>query len=132
LETLDELTRFLTEKTADGFRARLQARGEARALIRQDGVLPDDAPAFGETIDTDLTEYGFSLLRASLALREAEGIEGSDIDCHRPPHRLWLPAALPHSARKFCPQALYEIGPQTNQILQRRYPEVGMRNQPRA
>jgi hypothetical protein len=73
LETLDELTRFLAETTADGFRGRLQARGEARAIIRQDGVLPDDAPAFGETIDTDLTEYGFSLLRASLALREAEG-----------------------------------------------------------
>jgi hypothetical protein len=73
LETLDELTMFLAETTADGFRGRLQARGEARAIIRQDGVLPDDAPAFGETIDTDLTEYGFSLLRASLALREAEG-----------------------------------------------------------
>jgi hypothetical protein len=73
LETLDELTGFLAETTADGFRGRLQARGEARAIIRQDGVLPDDAPAFGETIDTDLTEYGFSLLRASLALREAEG-----------------------------------------------------------
>src|SRR4030081_1979433 len=28
---------------------------------------------FGETIDTDLAEYGFSLLRASLALREIEG-----------------------------------------------------------
>lgn len=73
METLDELTGFLAETTADGFRGRLQARGEARAIIRQDGVLPDDAPAFGETIDTDLTEYGFSLLRASLALREAEG-----------------------------------------------------------
>jgi hypothetical protein len=36
-------------------------------------MLPGDAPAFGETIDTDFTEYGFSLLRASLVLREAEG-----------------------------------------------------------
>jgi hypothetical protein len=73
LETVDELTEFLTQATEDGVRGRLQARGEARAIIRQDGVLPDDAPAFGETIDTDLAEYGFSLLRASLALREIEG-----------------------------------------------------------
>ena len=28
------------------------------------------SPAFGETIDTDLADTGFSLLRASLALRE--------------------------------------------------------------
>ena len=73
METVDELTEFLTQATEDGVRGRLQARGEARAIIRQDGVLPDDAPAFGETIDTDLAEYGFSLLRASLALREIEG-----------------------------------------------------------
>jgi hypothetical protein len=73
LETVDELTAFLTAATSDGVRGRLQTRGEARATIRLDGVLPDDAPAFGETIDTDLAEYGFSLLRASLALREAEG-----------------------------------------------------------
>jgi hypothetical protein len=61
---LKELTEFLTVMTSDGARGWLQARGEARAIIRQDGVLPDDAPAFGETIDTDFTEYGFSLLRA--------------------------------------------------------------------
>jgi hypothetical protein len=36
-------------------------------------VLPGDAPAFGNTIDSDLAEYGFSLLRASLALREIGG-----------------------------------------------------------
>jgi DEAD/DEAH box helicase len=73
LETLNELTAFLTEATTDGLRGRLQARGEARAIIRREGVLPDDAPPFGDTIDTDLTEYGFSLLRASLALRESGG-----------------------------------------------------------
>jgi hypothetical protein len=41
--------------------------------MRHDGVLPPDAPTFSETIDTDLEEYGLSLLRASLALREAGG-----------------------------------------------------------
>jgi DEAD/DEAH box helicase len=73
LETINELTQFLTEATADGIRGRLLARGEARAIIRRDGVLPGDAPAFGNTIDSDLAEYGFSLLRASLALREIGG-----------------------------------------------------------
>ncbi|ERF79668.1 MAG: hypothetical protein C207_07134 [Bradyrhizobium sp. DFCI-1] len=73
METVDELAAFLTQATADGVRGRLQARGEARSIIRRDGVLPDDAPAFGETIDTDLSEYALSVLRASMALREGGG-----------------------------------------------------------
>ncbi|MBU1316275.1 MAG: DEAD/DEAH box helicase [Alphaproteobacteria bacterium] len=73
METIEELTTFLTQVAADGARGRLQARGEARSIVRQDGVLPDDAPAFGNTIDTDLAEYALSLLRASMALRELQG-----------------------------------------------------------
>ncbi|MBY5376103.1 DEAD/DEAH box helicase [Rhizobium leguminosarum bv. viciae] len=73
METIEELTTFLTQVAADGARGRLQARGEARSIVRQDGVLPDDAPAFGNTIDTDLAEYALSLLRASMALRESQG-----------------------------------------------------------
>lgn len=73
METIEELNAFLTETTADGYRGRLQARGEARALIRQVGVLPPDAPAFGEGIDEDLADYGFSMLRASMAARELGG-----------------------------------------------------------
>lgn len=73
MEAIDELTTFLTETTADGYRGRLQARGEARALVRHEGVLPADSPAFGEGIDIDLAEYGFSLLRASIAVRELGG-----------------------------------------------------------
>ena len=70
METIEELTAFLTETTADGYRGRLQARGEARALIRHLGILPPDAPPFGNEIDSELADYGFSLLRASMALRE--------------------------------------------------------------
>jgi hypothetical protein len=73
LETIEELTSLLQAASAEGARGRLQARGDARALIRQDGVLPEGAPTFAVSIDTDLAEVGFSLLRASLALREASG-----------------------------------------------------------
>lgn len=73
METSEELAAFLLNATQDGTRGRLQARGEARALIRQDGVMPEGAPPFAPTIDTDLAEYGLSLLRAALALREANG-----------------------------------------------------------
>lgn len=73
METIEELTGFLHETTQDGYRGRLQARGQARALIRHDGHLPPDAPAFSEGIDSDLADYGFSVLRASLALRELGG-----------------------------------------------------------
>ena len=73
METIEELTTFLERMTVENFRGRLQARGQARALIRRDGIFPDDTPAFSETIDIDLAEYAFSLLRASLALREAGG-----------------------------------------------------------
>jgi hypothetical protein len=73
LETIEELTSFLQRMGEVGLRRRLRSRGEARALIRQDGILPEGAPVFSETIDTDLAEVGFSLLRASLALREIGG-----------------------------------------------------------
>lgn len=45
----------------------------AWAIMRQEGQLPQDAPPLGDTIDTDLAEYGFSVLRATLALKEAAG-----------------------------------------------------------
>ncbi|WP_246688807.1 MULTISPECIES: hypothetical protein [unclassified Mesorhizobium] len=73
METIEELTVFLTQTAADGARGRLQARGEAHAIICREGTLPEDAPAFGNTIDTDLAEYALSLLRASMALRESQG-----------------------------------------------------------
>jgi hypothetical protein len=73
LETADELQAFLTATTPDGLRGRLLASGEARAIIRRAGVLPDDAPAFNPALDSDLSDYGFSLLRASLAYRELGG-----------------------------------------------------------
>jgi len=80
LETIDELEKFINAVTRSNVRRRLLAQGEARAIIRRQGQLPDGAPSFVVTLDTDLTEYGFSLLRASLAMRERQ--EG-DVDICR-------------------------------------------------
>lgn len=70
METIEELQEFIRAVAQPTIRGRLLARGEARAIIRRDGQLPEGAPAFAASLDTDLSEYGFSLLRASLALRE--------------------------------------------------------------
>ena len=41
--------------------------------MRSDGVLPENAPPLGATIDTDLADHGFALLRAAMALRAQAG-----------------------------------------------------------
>lgn len=73
METSDEIRDFLVQATAEGARGQLLARGAAWSIMRRDGVLPDDAPRFAVSLGTDLAEYGLSLLRAALKLRELEG-----------------------------------------------------------
>jgi hypothetical protein len=73
LETIDELQAFLVDATRPGVWERLLDRGTAWSIMRQEGLLPEDAPPLGSTIDTDLAEYGFSVLRAALAFREEGG-----------------------------------------------------------
>ncbi len=73
METIDELTAFLTSATVDGILGRLLYRGAAWSLMRADGVLPAGAPPLGATIETDLAEHGFALLRGALALRTQAG-----------------------------------------------------------
>ncbi len=73
METTEQLERFISLRTRKDFRGRLLDRGAAWSLMRQEGALPQDAPPFGASIDTDLADYGFSILRAALALKEAAG-----------------------------------------------------------
>jgi hypothetical protein len=73
LETTEELRNFVMSATEDGIWGRLLYRGAAWSLMRTDGVLPASAPPLGATIDTDLAEHGFSLLRAAMSLRERGG-----------------------------------------------------------
>lgn len=73
METADELTAFIVDATQDNVWGGLLRRGAAWSIIRREGELPDDAPPLGRTIETDLAEYGFALLRAALALKERAG-----------------------------------------------------------
>ena len=79
METIEELAAFLEELTADGILGRLLYRGEAWSLMREDGVLPPKSPKFAATIETDLADHGFSLVRAAMALRAQTGT--SELTC---------------------------------------------------
>jgi hypothetical protein len=71
--TIEHIEEAIGEATAPGFRARLIARGQARAIIWRDGVLPADAPTFSTKLSYDLYSYGFGLLGLGLRLREMGG-----------------------------------------------------------
>ena len=73
METTEEIQAFLTQATQEGVQRRLLYRGAAWSLMRTDGVLPENAPVLGSTIETDLADYGFALLRAAMVLRARGG-----------------------------------------------------------
>jgi predicted heme/steroid binding protein len=73
LETTEELLAFLSQATQKGVQRRLLYRGAAWSLMRSDGILPEGSPTLGVTIETDLADHGFGLLRAALALRVRGG-----------------------------------------------------------
>ena len=54
--------RLWAEAATAGFRGRLIARGQARAIIWRDGALPPDAPAFAPQLSYDLHSYAYALL----------------------------------------------------------------------
>ena len=63
----------IQESVAAGFRGQLIAKGQARAMIWREGVLPPDAPDFSPQLSHDLNSYGYALLGLGLRLRELEG-----------------------------------------------------------
>ena len=71
--TPEAIVADINEAVAAGFRGRLIARGQARAMIWRDGVLPPDAPAFSPQLSYDLQSYGYALLGLGLRLREMGG-----------------------------------------------------------
>lgn len=73
METIDELIAFMSNATSDGIRGRLLYRGAAWSLMRAEGMLPENAPPLGGTIEADLAEHGFALLRGAMVLRSLAG-----------------------------------------------------------
>src|SRR6516165_6867246 len=73
--TIEELEANIRSAAAPGFRGRLLARGQARAMIWRDGVLPPDAPAFSNLLSYDLHSYGYAMLGLGLRLRDLGGRE---------------------------------------------------------
>lgn len=71
--TPEAITADIVEAATAGFRGRLIARGQARAIIWRDGELPPDAPAFAPQLSYDLHSYGYALLGIGLRLRELGG-----------------------------------------------------------
>lgn len=71
--TPEAIVAAITDAAATGFRGRLIARGQARAMIWRDGVLPLDAPAFSPQLSFDLHSYGYGLLGLGLRLLEIGG-----------------------------------------------------------
>jgi superfamily II DNA/RNA helicase len=71
--TPEAIAADIAEAATAGFRGRLIARGQARAIIWRDGALPPDAPAFAPQLSYDLHSYAYSLLGLGLRLRELGG-----------------------------------------------------------
>lgn len=63
----------VSDAATTGFRGRLIARGQARAMIWRDGVLPPGAPVFSPQLSFDLHSYAYGLLGLGLRLLELGG-----------------------------------------------------------
>jgi len=71
--TPDAIAAAITDAATSGFRGRLIARGQARAMIWRDGALPVGAPAFSSQLSFDLHSYAYGLLGLGLRLLELNG-----------------------------------------------------------
>lgn len=70
---LEEMHGIVKQALEPGYRGRLLARGQARAMIWRDGQLPPGAPGFAASLSYDLMGYGHALLTLGFRLREEGG-----------------------------------------------------------
>ncbi|PJI96532.1 RAD3-like DEAD/DEAH box helicase [Acidovorax sp. 69] len=71
--TLEELRSNIQEAVQPGYRQQLLARGQARGMIWQAGLLPIDAPGFSPQLSEDLLSFGYSLLLHGLRYLDLGG-----------------------------------------------------------
>lgn len=67
------LTSRVERLLTKGVRNNLIAKGLARTLVWKDGELPPQSPKFPTELTADLLDYGYTLLRLCLLLREQQG-----------------------------------------------------------
>lgn len=73
--TVEAIQADIDAAIVPGFRNRLLARGQARAMVWREGVLPPEAPAFTPQLSNDLLGYGYALLELGLRLSDLGGDE---------------------------------------------------------
>lgn len=71
--TIEAIEADINAATVPGYRNRLIARGQARAMIWRDGILPPEAPAFSPQLSYDLHAHGYALLGLGLRLLDLGG-----------------------------------------------------------
>lgn len=81
MENIEELEAYLKSALVTEVWGNLSGRSSAWANMRKDGVLPPESQFLGRGIETDLLEYGFSLLRAALRYSELKGDENLSKQC---------------------------------------------------
>lgn len=64
----------INEAAAAGFRGTLIARGQARAIIWRDGVLPPDAPDFAPQLGSGLIDQSQKMTVAARAMAEKKTV----------------------------------------------------------
>ncbi len=70
---IEEVQAIVGQALEPGYRGRLLARGQARAMIWRNGQLPPGAPGFAPSLSYDLVGYGNALLSLGIRLREEGG-----------------------------------------------------------
>ncbi len=71
--TIEEIRANIEAAIQPGYRYKLLARGQARAMIWREGKLPIEAPNFSSELSDDLLSYGYSLLLHGLRYVELGG-----------------------------------------------------------
>ena len=94
----DAISAAITDAATAGFRGRLIARGQARAMIWRDGILPPDAPAFSPQLSYDL----HSLRLCALGPRLAPPRDGRRCQAKR----AWLSSRQRRHLRRSWPKAI--------------------------
>lgn len=73
----EAVAQLIAEATAAGFRDDLLAKGQARAMVWRDGVVPPEAPRFSTLLTYDLLSYAYSLMNQGLRLLDQQAEFGA-------------------------------------------------------